>query len=305
MKATESGNLYFSKKEEYTKYAETHTQHMSIQFPNEIEHSVNNSEIISGDDIIAFSPINNTLPDVQYFDGTTTDAMYNVMFNGGVGGFCLRHRIWVLNFASYKNPGGMFIQGSSAQEESLCRESFLYNVLSHERFKEYYKWNRHNLNNGLYKNRMIISPDILFDSTYIRKHIDPKPFFIKGNATVITCAAPNYSSILRYGKHNPSTYQRNLDVLLNRIRFVLVNLSTRIQEDDVIILGAFGCGVFKQDPAIVSQYFQDNLHILNKKCKVIFAVPSKYPASIHFSNIKLVQNNNEDLRNNLLKKFGG
>lgn len=31
----------------------------------------------------------------------------------------------VLNFASYKNPGGMFIKGSKAQEECLCHESFL------------------------------------------------------------------------------------------------------------------------------------------------------------------------------------
>ena len=45
----------------------------------------------------------------------------------------------VLNFASYKEPGGGFMAGSQAQEESFCHESFLYNVL--RQFQYYYDWN--------------------------------------------------------------------------------------------------------------------------------------------------------------------
>ena len=39
-------------------------------------------------------------------------------------------KIAVLNFASYQNPGGKFLEGSSAQEESLCHASTLYECLS-------------------------------------------------------------------------------------------------------------------------------------------------------------------------------
>ena len=58
----------------------------------------------------------------------------------------------VLNFSSYKKPGGMFINGSKAQEECLCHESFLYNVL--KEFKsDFYDWNNRHKNKALYLNR--------------------------------------------------------------------------------------------------------------------------------------------------------
>lgn len=38
-------------------------------------------------------------------------------------------RTAVLNFSSYINPGGGFMNGSKSQEPCLCHASFLYNVL--------------------------------------------------------------------------------------------------------------------------------------------------------------------------------
>ena len=55
----------------------------------------------------------------------------------------------VLNLANYKKAGGMFIQGSrSKEEEYLCHDSYLYNVLT--AFPEYYDWNRQHTNRSLY-----------------------------------------------------------------------------------------------------------------------------------------------------------
>ena len=70
----------------------------------------------------------------------------------------------VLNFASYKHPGGMFLQGSCAQEESLCHASALYNVLS--KCQSFYDWNNQHKNRSLYLNRALYSPDVPFLSKH-------------------------------------------------------------------------------------------------------------------------------------------
>ena len=49
-------------------------------------------------------------------------------------------KVCCLNFASAKNPGGGFLGGSQAQEESLARASGLYASLQQTR--EYYEFHR-------------------------------------------------------------------------------------------------------------------------------------------------------------------
>lgn len=161
----------------------------------------------------------------------------------------------VLNFASYKNPGGMFLQGSRAQEECLCHSSFLYNVLSRQ--KEYYEWNRQHKNRGLYLDRALYSPDILFFK-------DEKETF----CDVITCAAPNISTARKYCM---VSNDENHNVLYERIKFVL-----QVAEDqkvDTMIFGAFGCGVFGQNPAEVAAIFKELLSKGSSISKIIFAIP--------------------------------
>ena len=73
-------------------------------------------------------------------------------------------KVAILNFASYKNPGGGYLKGSFAQEEALCSESTLYPVLA--KFEQtYYDWNREHLNHALYTNRALYSPSIVFESS--------------------------------------------------------------------------------------------------------------------------------------------
>ena len=166
-------------------------------------------------------------------------------------------RTAVLNFASYRHPGGMFYEGSSAQEESLCHDSFLYNVL--RQFPAYYEWNEKNKNRALYMNRAIYSKDIMFFNGDTAKKCD-----------VITCAAPNLSWGIR--NRDEQVLQDNKEVLKSRIDFVL-SIAAQ-QEVDTLILGAFGCGVFKQPAQAVAKIFVTLLKT-KYKCfkKIVFAVP--------------------------------
>lgn len=167
-----------------------------------------------------------------------------------------KSRIAVLNFASYKHPGGMYLEGSKAQEECLCTESSLYPVL--EMFKDsYYAENSKNLNRALYADRALYTQGILFARTGEK--------MVK--ADVLTCAAPNFSAASKYAKVSK---EENSKVLEQRIKFVKEILQT---EDAVIwILGAWGCGVFGQDPSEVAELFDK--HCKDAACeKIVYAVP--------------------------------
>lgn len=167
------------------------------------------------------------------------------------------NKIAALNFASYKHPGGRFLDGSLAQEEALCHESTLYNVLS--RFaNSYYDWNGKHKNNGMYENRALYTTGVVF--------------MREGNfytADVITCAAPNWSAARRYGKVSITENNRTLE---DRIHFILD--IAKFKGVDTLILGAYGCGVFAQDPFTVAKYFKQ---LLDEQAygfqRVIFAIP--------------------------------
>jgi uncharacterized protein (TIGR02452 family) len=66
-------------------------------------------------------------------------------------------RTALLNFASAKNPGGGFLSGAQAQEESLARASGLYASL--QCMPEYYDLNRR-CKSVVYTDHMIYSPQV-------------------------------------------------------------------------------------------------------------------------------------------------
>lgn len=136
-------------------------------------------------------------------------------------------KVCILNYASYKEPGGMFLEGSTAQEEALCHVSNLFPVLSAFE-QDYYEWNRQRLNRALYMDRALYTPNIVFGDV---------------TADVLTCAAPNYRTARKYCN---VTKEENDKVFAERIKFMF-----DVAEDnhvDTLIAGAWGCGVFMQDP---------------------------------------------------------
>jgi uncharacterized protein (TIGR02452 family) len=155
-------------------------------------------------------------------------------------------RIGVLNFASARHPGGGFLTGALAQEESLARSSGLY--LSLLKCPEYYVFHRAQ-DTSLYSDRMIYSPacPVIRDD---EGHWLPGPFAVD----FITSAAPNAGAVMR---NEPRNRARIAPTLAERASKVLALAAHR--ECDALALGAWGCGAFGNDPVMVARVFYDLL----------------------------------------------
>lgn len=242
--------------------AHNHVEFMNKYYANEIEQSINYSQIYDFNSVTNFANLHGaTDTKIKVVDADTVTALFDLYKETG-------DRIAVLNFASYKNPGGMFYEGSSAQEEFLCHHSTLYPVLS--TFEAaYYGENRKNLNMALYTDKALYSMFInFFDFDY--SHALGYDEMIE--ADVITCAAPNVGTYKKYyGGNNESII---LDTLRRRCHTVLLTAASNKTKS--IILGAFGCGVFKNDPVDVATIFKELLqttyHGVFKT--VVFAIPN-------------------------------
>lgn len=149
--------------------------------------------------------------------------------------------IVVLNFASAKNPGGGFLNGANAQEESLCRQSTLFASIGDPCRFEMYQYNR-NHSSLLYSDYMIFSPDVIIFRDD-QEHYLENPV----KTSVITCPAANLS----YWKDTMDEPHR---VMLQRCRKIIQ--AAIINGKTSIVLGAFGTGVFANSPADVANYFK-------------------------------------------------
>jgi len=177
-----------------------------------------------------------------------------------------------LNFASAKNPGGGFLNGSQAQEEALTRASGLYECLL--TVPLYYETNRKRSksNLGTYEDLIIYSPNVpVFREANDELVEDP------WTTAIITAPAPNRSVLLiTKGLTEEKWNERERmirDAFRDRIDMVL---STAMKYGHrSLVLGAWGCGVFRNDPKVVARLFRD---ALRKDCfegvfdTVVFAV---------------------------------
>lgn len=160
----------------------------------------------------------------------------------------------VLNFASATTPGGGVTKGSTAQEECLCRCSTLYATLSNKKcWDEFYKPHRNKLN-ALHNNDIIWTPNV---AVFKDDHYNLLDWREWKRISVITCAAPN----LR--EKNVDMF--NVDKALNRevsndeLFKIHYNRAMKIfavaakNKVDNFVVGAFGCGAFRNDPETVAK----------------------------------------------------
>jgi uncharacterized protein (TIGR02452 family) len=172
--------------------------------------------------------------------------------------------VMCLNFASARNPGGGFLGGSQAQEESLARASGLYPTLT--KCEEYYQTNR-KMKSCFYTDYMIYSPKV--------------PMFKKENGdnldqalsvSIITAPAVNTGVVQQ---REPDRIDEIEIVMKRRIEKVLAISANHGHK--VLVLGAWGCGVFRNDPEKMAVYFKEVIdsNFKNHFQKLVFAIYSK------------------------------
>jgi uncharacterized protein (TIGR02452 family) len=212
-----------------------------------------------------------TYPDVTVLNTTTFAAAREIFEEQKSTNTSSTTSLCCLNFASAKRPGGGFLKGSQAQEESLARASGLYSCLLQA--PTYYKANRKNNRCGFYEDLIIYSPSVpVFRNDNDELIEDP------WKTAIITAPAPNRGAIRNQKGLSQDEKDEEMEILIEKSfkgRIDMI-LSTAIKFGHRhIILGAWGCGVFQNDPFVVANLFKN---ALLQKCfegkfdTIVFAV---------------------------------
>jgi uncharacterized protein (TIGR02452 family) len=167
---------------------------------------------------------------------TTGAAGRRLVQEEGVG------HVAALNFASARNVGGGFLRGSKAQEEDLARCSALYACLITQPL--YYEVNRAT-ESLLYTDHLIYSPNVPFfrDDRLV---LLETPYVL----SIVTSPAPNAGEELRRNHGSGAAIREALE---RRAGMVLAAMAAHGHR--CVVLGAWGCGVFRNDPAAVAEVF--------------------------------------------------
>jgi uncharacterized protein (TIGR02452 family) len=196
-------------------------------------------------DYVAVKPV------IEVVNNTTAQAATCLIYGDE------KSDVVALNFANATNEGGGFLTGSVAQEEDLCRCSGLYPCLKSQ--PKFYADNRAN-GNQLYTDGIIYSPKVPFIRNSYGYFV-PNPFEL----SIITAPAPCLRAM------NAEDIPPYIDdVILQRAIKILQVAEAHGHR--TIILGAWGCGAFGNDPKMVAEAFMYALGVVPTFERVVFAV---------------------------------
>lgn len=234
-----------------------------IDISAEIKHSIDQAVLYTSD-VFKYkeNDIDNEIANRNYDTEITVE---NCTAMQAAQLFTDNMRIGCLNFASANNPGGGFLSGARAQEESLARASSLY-PSQMKYFEEMYAYNR-SRRTYLYSDTMIYSPNVVFFKND-KEELLTQPYVMD----ILTSPAVNIGAMVN--NNRPDELKQAKDVMLARADKILSVFTLNKIEN--LILGAWGCGVFRNNPEDVASYFAHYLTGNGKyaKCfrKVVFAV---------------------------------
>jgi uncharacterized protein (TIGR02452 family) len=169
-------------------------------------------------------------------------------------------RVAALNFASARHPGGGWLSGARAQEESLARASALVSCIAddpmyarHERMRD-----------ALYTSSAIYSPDVPVFRDDNGRLLDA-PYRV----AFITAPAVNAGVVLERDRSRRAEITAAMRERVSRVLAIAATYG-----HDALVLGAWGGGVFKNDPAEIASLFAAALRgpFAGAFANVVFAV---------------------------------
>ncbi len=204
-----------------------------VEIADAVDRAVRRTQLYRPDDYSGLTlppPVEATA--VEVTGETTGEAARRLVEREGLSG------VAALNFASARNPGGGFLRGAKAQEEDLARCSALYACQISER--AYYDENRAS-SSMLYTDHLIYSPDVPFFRDE-RLALLPAPFLV----SILTSPAPNAGEARQRGD-SEAAIRKALERRAGHVLGVAAHHGHR-----TLVLGAWGCGVFQNDPEVVA-----------------------------------------------------
>ena len=211
-----------------------------------VKAAIRNKVSISPEMVLTKSTVHFDETKIQEANETTLQAGYRLLKTSP--------KVLALNFANGISAGGGFLHGARAQEEFLCRSSSLYlTLVDDSMYAAHAKRSSPDSTDWA-----ILSPDV--------------PVFRSDNGTLLnapyilsflTCAAPYAPTV---GK------AESAKLMKHRIHRVLEIASS--YGYDSLVLGAWGCGAFYNDPVEVAQSFKDALlgDFVGSFSEILFAI---------------------------------
>ncbi len=237
----------------------TNNQNELVDLQANIQYATANTRLYTPEDLEQLPSRNKRHALATIFETThetTLQAVQRVALKG--------HKVMCLNFASAKNPGGGFEKGAIAQEESLARASALYSCqLKAPGFYQFHK----KQTTCLYSDHMIYSPKVPFFKNDAGQLTD-RPYM----ASILSAAAVNAGVVRKQEPQNIARIEHDMRI---RIRKMLTLCA--VQGYEHLVLGAWGCGVFANDPEMIAELFNEKLtdHFAGCFRHIIFAIKTE------------------------------
>lgn len=184
-------------------------------------------------------------------------------------------KIAVMNFANAFHAGGGVVKGAGAQEECLCRTSTLYPLLYRRTLRDSFYKHHHDLNTPKASDSLVYTEGVIICKTDedLPKKLQKEDWVA---VDVITIAAPDLRD--KSNKYAPlvddGTNMNNAELFGYHVKRGIHMLTCAAAKGaDILVLGAFGCGAFQNDPEVVARAYKTVLEEFPKVFRQIeFAV---------------------------------